>query len=141
MQKSIETFNQTLEKSHLWLKDLKRIGNFNSEEEAYSILRATLHAIRDRLIVNQAVHLAAELPMLIRGLYYEGWKPEATPQEMSKNEFIETVRANLHQASNTIDPETGAKAIFHLLERKISSGEISHIKSELPTDLKEFWND
>jgi uncharacterized protein (DUF2267 family) len=30
-----------------------------------------LHALRDRLTVEEASDLAAQLPMLIRGLYYE----------------------------------------------------------------------
>jgi uncharacterized protein (DUF2267 family) len=35
-----------------------------------------LHALRDRLPPEIAVHLSAQLPMLVRGIYYEGWKAD-----------------------------------------------------------------
>jgi uncharacterized protein (DUF2267 family) len=141
MQTSVPSFNHTLETSNAWLKELKTIGNFNSEEEAYTALRAVMHSLRDRLLVNGAAHLAAQIPMLIRGMYYEGWKPAATPhKEHTKAQFLDRVRTNLHNAANRIEPETATHAVFHLLEQKISQGEIEDIKSELPEDILTLWH-
>ncbi len=140
MQMSISSFNHTLEKSNAWLKELSDAGPFNSYEEAYTALRSVLHCLRDRLLVDQAVHLASEMPMLIRGMYYEGWKPAATPhKERTKEDFIESVRNCLRNATNRLEPEETTKAVLHFLNKKISDGEISHVKAELPQDILTLW--
>jgi hypothetical protein len=55
-----------------------------------------LHALRDCLIVDEAVNLGAQLPMLIRGFYYEGWRPEGRPfKYRHKEEFFAQVAKTL----------------------------------------------
>jgi hypothetical protein len=39
------------------------------------VLGGMLHVLRDRLTIQEAVQPGAQLPMLIRGLYWEGWDP------------------------------------------------------------------
>jgi len=75
-------FAETIEKTGLWLEDLaQELGNIPAQR-AYSILRAVLHALRDRLTVEEAVKLGAQLPLLVRGFYYEGWRPGWTAGEV-----------------------------------------------------------
>ncbi|MBO0874187.1 MAG: DUF2267 domain-containing protein, partial [Pseudonocardia sp.] len=38
-------------------------------------LRAWLHTVRDRVTVDGAAHFAAQPPMLLRGLFFDGWTP------------------------------------------------------------------
>lgn len=141
MQISISAFNQTIEKSHKWLKDLKDVGDFSSEEQAYCVLRSVLHSLRDRLIVDEAVHLASQVPMLIRGMYFEGWKPAATPhKERNKEAFLESISSHLKKTANNIDPEFAAQTVFQFLKQKISEGEIEDIKSELPAEILTLWD-
>ncbi len=71
----LEVFDRTIHKTNVWLKDLMEIQDCPDRHEAYLALRATLHALRDRLTIKETVQLAAQLPMLIRGFYYEGWDP------------------------------------------------------------------
>lgn len=137
---SITVFNHTLEKSHAWLKALKEVGDFCSEEEAYTALRAVLHSLRDRLTIEGAAHLAAQLPMLIRGMYYEGWKPSSVPhKERTKKDFIDGVRSNLQNAANIMDPEEATKKVFQFLCEKISAGEVNNIISQLPENIADLW--
>lgn len=141
MQTSISVFNQTIEKSHFWLKELRVIGNFPSEEEAYTALRSVLHSLRDRLLVNEAADFASQLPMLIRGMYYESWVPAAVPhKETTKADFLNCVSNNLHNAISRIEPEKATKAVLQFLDKKISEGQIKDIKSELPAEILTLWN-
>ena len=85
----LEVFDASLQKTQVWLNDV--MGELDWEEQpqkACLALRTALHALRDRLTVEEAVHLGAQLPILIRGVYYEGWKLTGKPvKERHKSEF------------------------------------------------------
>ena len=97
-----------------------------------------LHAIRDRLPVEEAAHFAAELPLLIRGVYYEGWRPAATPVKFSRDEFLRVVQANI-VSSEVIDPLRITRAVFEILNKHLAPGEIKHVLSVLPKELQALW--
>jgi uncharacterized protein (DUF2267 family) len=65
----LEVFDRTVHKTNIWLKDLIEMLDCGDRHEAYLALRATLHAPRDRLTIEEAAQFAAQLPMLIRGFY------------------------------------------------------------------------
>jgi uncharacterized protein (DUF2267 family) len=59
--------------------------------------------------------LGAQLPMLIRGFYYEGWHPAGTPtKERRKEDFLEHIAAAF-RGDPDIDPEQVARAVFEVL--------------------------
>ncbi|MBV8106744.1 MAG: DUF2267 domain-containing protein [Hyphomicrobiales bacterium] len=54
-----------------------------------------------RLTPEQAVHLGAQLPLLIRGFYYDGWRLDKTPaDERQPAEFVALVAAQLPPTSD-----------------------------------------
>jgi uncharacterized protein (DUF2267 family) len=94
------------------------------------------------LIPEEAAHLGAQLPMLIRGIYYEGWSPAKTPEKIrDKNTFLERVRSKLdgETTAGRTDPETLSRAVFKLLRHRISEGEVRDIESCLPQELADLW--
>jgi uncharacterized protein (DUF2267 family) len=70
----------------IWLKELKDKGELADEAAAYSVLRSVLHQLRDRLTLEESVDLGAQLPLIVRGLYYEGWRPHHVPRKLAKEE-------------------------------------------------------
>ena len=86
----------SVQKTHEWLHEIGSELGFDNERAAYAALRATLHAVRDRLPAELVAHFGAELPTFIRGIYYEGWHPSAvTLKAAHKTDFCEFVREKL----------------------------------------------
>ncbi|MFP4145058.1 MAG: DUF2267 domain-containing protein [Phycisphaeraceae bacterium] len=140
MATHVPVFSSTLQKTQAWLAELAERGNFQDESQAYTALRAVLHALRDRLTVEEATDLGAQLPMLVRGFYYEGYNPSKAPnKERHREEFIRHVQSSLHNANATIDTEAAIMAVFELLSKKVTAGEIDDVRHMMPKDLQDYW--
>jgi uncharacterized protein (DUF2267 family) len=136
----LEVFDTTLQKTNEWLQEIMQEFGTESRHQAYMILRATLHTLRDRLPIEENAHLGAQLPMLIRGIYYEGWRPSAEVQKMHREEFLERIRDHFTgTALEDTDPEAATQASFLVLARKISPGEVEKIMRVLPQDFRDLW--
>jgi uncharacterized protein (DUF2267 family) len=136
----LDVFDATLKKTNEWLDDITDELALENRHAAYAALRATLHALRDRLILEEAVHLGAQLPMLVRGFYYEGWRAVPWPVKMHREEFLLRVEEELTAKSTVkLDSETVVRAVFQVLSRRISKGEIDQIEQSLPKDLRDLW--
>jgi uncharacterized protein (DUF2267 family) len=95
--------------------------------------------MRDRLPVEQVAALAAQLPMLVRGFYYEGWHPQAKlPRERHKEEFLAHIAAAFRDDSD-IDPGRITRAVLQVLQKHVSAGEVQSVKRCLPGELQELW--
>ena len=53
------TIAHAVQQTQEWLKELRDNGGLATEAEAYSVLRAVLHQLRDRLTLGEAVDLGA----------------------------------------------------------------------------------
>ena len=139
MTTGTDVFDKTLQETNLWLKDLMRRLDTEDRHLAYRILSTTLHAVRDRIGQDNAVHLAAQLPMLIRGFYYEGWRPSDTPtKERHVKDFLERVRNEL-QRGTQIDPDKAVRAVFEVMCDKLDPGEVEKLIRIFPEDLRTLW--
>ena len=128
----------TVQQTQEWLKELRDNSGLSDEAEALSVLRAVLHQLRDRLSVEEAVDLGAQLPMLLRGIYYEGWRPSHTPEKIrTKREFLDKVTMKL--LPHPIAPEPAVKDVFALIAHHCDPGEIADVIDQLPTEIKALW--
>ena len=101
----LDVFDRTLHKTNAWLSDLMEALGRQDRHAAYLALRTTLHALRDRLTVEEVAQLGAQLPMLVRGFYYEGWDPTGTPLRVRhKEEFLARIQEEF-RSDEPIDPE------------------------------------
>jgi uncharacterized protein (DUF2267 family) len=135
----IKAFDSTVQTTNVWLKDLMEELGWEDRYRAYHALRAVLHALRDRLTAGEAVDLAAQLPMLVRGFYYEGWRPSETPlRERKKADFLAHIAAAYRDEPHT-DVEAVARAVFRVLAKHVTAGEVKDVKSMLPAELRAMW--
>jgi uncharacterized protein (DUF2267 family) len=129
---------RTVEKTHIWLGELSQELGGADRRYAYRALRAVLHALRDRLPVDVAAKLAAQLPLLIRGLYYENWDPSRTPMPIRDvDAFLDRVAREGHMAGET-EASLAVTAVVRVLSRHVSSGEIDELRRVLPDALKDL---
>jgi uncharacterized protein (DUF2267 family) len=135
----VTAFDGTLEKTNVWLEELEASMGWQDRGKAYMALRAVLHALRDRLPPDEAVDLAAELPMLIRGFYYEGWHPANKPLKYRhKAEFLQRVIKETPWLRGE-ELELAITSVFEILSRQLAGEEPAQVRRLLPAELRELW--
>jgi len=135
----LEVLDTSIQKTNIWLKELMERLETTDRHQAYMALKATLHALRDRLSVEEAAQLGAQLPMIIRGLYYEGWKPARAPERATSWEtFMKPVYLAVCQ-NGGFTPEEVVSAVFDVLSRHVTGGEIDDVIGQLPRDIRALW--
>lgn len=119
----MQVFNNTLQKTHVWLKEIMAELDWQDEHKAYLALRTVIHVLRDRL----------------RGFYYEGWDPSHKPsKERHREEFLGHVKTYFTD-DDRVDPEALFRAVFKVLSKRIDKGEVENVKHMLPAGLRALW--
>jgi uncharacterized protein (DUF2267 family) len=127
-----------VQKTQEWLKELIDNGDLADTEESLSVLRAVLHKLRDRLTLEEAVDLGAQLPLIVRGIYYDGWQPHKPPSKVhSRQQFVDEVWSS--RFPNGVPVERAIRDVFALLAHHCDPGEISDVIGQLPSEIKELW--
>jgi uncharacterized protein (DUF2267 family) len=134
----LDVFDKSLQTTHIWLDEImEKIGP--DRRVAYRVLRAVLHALRDRLEIDEAAQLAAQLPMVVRGIYYDSWDPRLRPEPIrSVDDFLAKIADELRD-TRPVDPEDAARAVFGVIARHVSAGEVEDVKSQLPEPIRRLW--
>jgi uncharacterized protein (DUF2267 family) len=130
------SFNTTVDKTNRLLRAIEGEYGWPKERrnQSYAALRGVLHTLRDRLTVEESAHLAAQLPMLVRGIYYEGWDPSRVPMKMSRDDFLARVRRDF-----PYDARGGTQPLIATVLRALklygTEGEWADIKATVPREL------
>jgi uncharacterized protein (DUF2267 family) len=127
-----EAFDTTLEKTYAWLNELAEELGTGNRHQAYEVLRAFFHALRDRLPVESAAKLGAQLPMLVRGFYYEGWDPTGKPERMHLDGFLDHIRREANPAPDEVE---AVRAASKTLQSHVTEGELAKSLGILPNDI------
>jgi uncharacterized protein (DUF2267 family) len=133
----IDSIQHTVQKTEEWLDDLAAELGTEDERHAWRVLRAYLQVLRERLTVDEAAQLAAQLPHLLRGVYYEGFDPSRTPQRIrNRDEFLARL-AERAQLTDATEAAVVAALGTRVLRRHVSVGEVNDVLSQLPAEIRD----
>ncbi|MCZ8122211.1 MAG: DUF2267 domain-containing protein [Magnetospirillum sp.] len=134
----LEVFDKTVQETNIWLNEIA--GALGADRHlAWHVLGAVLRVTRDRLPLALAIHLGAQLPLLVRGAYYDQWRPPSDRHHSrSQEDFVADVAANLAQTKpvNRVD---AIRAVFDVLERHITHGQMENVRDALPKSIRGLW--
>jgi uncharacterized protein (DUF2267 family) len=133
---SVDGIERSIHKTNRWLSELARELGSEDREEAWRVLRAYLQLLRDQLTVDEAAQLAAQLPMVLRGAFYEAFDPGHQPAKLrDRDEFLSAFAERTQ-----LGPDKAADAVeaaTRVLRRHITAGEFDDVLAQLPTQLRE----
>lgn len=136
----LEVFDRTLQTTHIWLDEI--IEDLATDRQtAWHVLGAVMRSLRDRLPPELSAHLSAELPLLVRGVYFDRWRPGRENLKMRLlAEFLERVSDGLSD-TKPIGSVDAARAVFGVLNRHIDHGQAEKIRNALPDEIRVLWPD
>lgn len=135
----IDALEGTIKKTHEWIKELEQALGWQDRHFAYLALRAVLQTLRDRLPLAPASHLGDQLPLLIRGIYYENWSPTRHHDLMRKPEDFLARITEFFPKEDNLDALGLTRAVFGVMANHVSEGEMRILKANLPATWSVFW--
>ena len=132
----VTLLEESAQKSRLWLEELaQELGLPGDQRYAMRVLRGFLHTLRDRLPVAETAHLAAQLPELLRGVFYEGWRPTTLPQRYHDLDTFLVRVADKGQLAGETEAAYATEAAARVLRRHVGAGEVNKVRAVLPRDI------
>ncbi|WP_020403308.1 DUF2267 domain-containing protein [Gracilimonas tropica] len=136
-----DLFDQNIKDTYEWIDLIaSKLGLEERPDTAWNILREVMHIIRDRITINEVLHLSAQLPVLIRGMYFEGYSISAKPRKFHVDEVEERIRKAL-MGTTGIEAQKAFGAVLTTLYNRVSEGELNDIRGTLPKDIREYWDE
>lgn len=130
----VRALDHATQSAHTWVCDVAREFDTEDREFAYRVLRAWLHTLRDRLTVEASAHFAAQLPDLIRGIFYAGWNPSSVPKKYDAEEYVQRFARDANIAHDDVGKAaaaTTAAALHHL-----PAAQMEKTLEQLPPELR-----
>lgn len=135
-----------LDKANDFIREVAfELGDLDDEPRAWRVTGAVFHTLRERLPVEESFDLLSQLPLLLKGVYVDGWNPSRKHEPIrTLAEFIERVKQKErflapHDLGDGEEAKKAVAAVFRTLKRRVSKGEANDIQSSLPEHLREFW--
>jgi len=132
-------FEKHIEESYRWIHEVAfMLGEEYSYGAAYQALRGVLFAMRDRMTPAEVFQFSAQLPIHIRGLFFEGYKIKDKPDKYHEEEFLRRISSAI--PSGAYDAKLAFKAVLQVIYNHVSKGELKDIYATYPKDLQALWN-
>jgi uncharacterized protein (DUF2267 family) len=132
----VDSLDRSIDKTNSWLADVA--SSFGTEDRrlAYRVTRSWLHILRDRLPVPVAAHMAAQLPELLRGVFYEGWNPSKVPIKFGRDEYVARFARDA-QIHHSEVPNAG-RTVTSTMRKHMSAGAINEALGVLPSEIRDL---
>ena len=136
----LKIIDESVQAANAWINDVNARTGWDHKQRAYRMLRQVLHVIRDHLGVDEAAQLGAQFPILIRGIYYEGWNPSKTPvAERSRDGFVARVQ-DAFQGDPLGDAPEAIAAVMAVLRARISEGEMADVEKSFSKEIRTLFD-
>ena len=134
----LEVFDRTLQITHIWLDEImETVGP--DRNVAWHALGAVLRSLRDRLPPELAAHLAAQLPLLVRGTYYDRYRPGHVAHKVhSEHEFLNCVADDLG-GIRPIDLREATRCVMAVLSHHVTPEQVEKVLRALPEGIRQLW--
>ena len=134
----LDVFDKTIQTTNIWLNEImQEIGP--DRQVAWKVLSTVLHKLRDNLPLELAAHLSAQLPLLVRGAFYDQFEPGRQPMRCRDMESFAAEVAEWLADTRPVDPDLAITAVFRVLSRHVAEGQIAKVRDALPKPIRERW--
>lgn len=126
----VDSLDRSIDKANAWLADIDAEFGAGDRRLAYRVLRAWLHNLRDRL----SVEVAAQLPKLLRGVFFDGWNPSRVPQKYDRGEYV----VRFAREARVREADVAKAAVTAVARQHMSAGVVAQVFERLPAGLREL---
>lgn len=134
----LDTFDKTLQITNVWLDEIME-DHGPDRQVAWHILGAVLRTIRDKLPADLSAHLGAQLPLLVRGAYYDQYRPARQPSGIrARDEFLQEIGAGLG-GIRPVDAAGAMASVGRVLNHHLDPGLVRKLREALNEDIRRLW--
>lgn len=135
----LQGLDRSIQKTNRWMNEISEAMEDQRREMAYHALRGVLFALRDRLPPYEVFNLSAQVPLVVRGVLFEGYDTKDKPEKYTPEEFLARVSLELDNLGGG-DPERATRAVLGVLFNALDPGEVEDVKHALPEAFSAFWS-
>lgn len=136
----LKIIDGSVQQANIWINAVDAATGWENKQRAYRLLRSVLHAVRDHLSVDEAAQLAAQMPVLIRGIYYDGWNPSKTPAKLrTRDAFLDRVQAAF-ETDPLGDAPMAVAAVMAVLRAHVSAGEMADVETGFTEEVRSLFD-
>lgn len=136
----VDVFDRTVQVTNSWLREIMQ-DHGPDRQIAWHILGTVRRTLRDRLPTDLSAHLGAQLPLLVRGTYYEQFEPSLQPSETDTlAEFLDKVEKGFAM-TRPVDTTEAVRSVFKVLSHYIDPGQVAKVRAALPKEVRQLWPD
>ncbi|PRY11343.1 uncharacterized protein (DUF2267 family) [Pontibacter ummariensis] len=140
-------FDKFSQEANEYIKHLaENMGHPGEEEKTLIVVRAVLHALRDRITISESFHVLSQLPMILRGIYVDQWQYREEPLKIENLEaFKEVVKQEQAKYGETEfdwgqhTEDLISMVLTSLGTRYLTEGQLQHIATQMPKDLQPLF--